>query len=629
MTSKLTLQTIHNVIPDLSQKELYILLQKLDYVYYGYHEKQVSNKIYDTLVSIYNEKFDKTYQPNRGIHFSPLQFESVTDATYGNIQLQDKIEGFPVTLWYQKQGSEHVVAMYFGFVVKQGDEAMKYIQVLSQIPSLESKENELWGYEACCIHGIIPTKSILKLGIDPKRFNGKKTQKRHVMEVLYETKKRVPFYTTCITIVPGSRNERVITNKDNMKHFGCTPLYTIVSANNILVNDLYDLRNDDVVMNDNKAYGDLEGFIIREYKPIEDYRFSLFYKITQLTEQITVENVTWCQKKRENGILKPKITFRLHRQYGTTPRIATLDGATVVQFHIGKGSILIIPTLSLKAYNNPNKVLYNFPVFDVIKKSSKKSVLPSPKVYGDYDWNNSKTNFVMSKTKKEKLYETIIQFHKLFCIPYRSKDILHYVELGTVTCIEDFYTWDPLTIYQTYPSLSMETLFVTYGRLKKVFQRAPLYKLMHMTTFFPCTSNKLFWLVDTYPELLIPNTDVNENRHNHISVYKTIKEKMPLFFDYVSRIHHFEFLEDKTFRISFSLDLKGQNVVLHNMVDKKKEKRIVQLHGTIQKTINEYTTMFIVRATEKASIKKIKEKHPNKHIVGITDAFFSLYFMSS
>ena len=88
-------------------------------------------------------------------------------------------------------------------------------------------------------------------------------------------------------------------------------------------------------------------------------------------------------------------------------------------------------------------------------------------------------------------------------------------------------------------------------------------------------------------------------------------------------------MEDKTFRISFSLDLKGQNVVLHNMVDKKKEKRIVQLHGTIQKTINEYTTMFIVRATEKASIKKIKEKHPNKHIVGITDAFFSLYFMSS
>jgi hypothetical protein len=306
-----------------------------------------------------------------------------------------------------------------------------------------------------------------------------------------------------------------------------------------------------------------------------------------------------------------------------------VDGKTIVDFHIGKGSVLLIPKLSTKVHNNPNKIVYTFPIFDTLKRASESSVYPSKKVYGTYDWNIAKTNFVITKTKKEKLYASLVRFHKVFSIPYRSKDLLSYIEFDIITCIEDMFSWNPLLIYKRYPTLSLDRLFLTYERLKRAFQRAPVYKLMHQSNIFCCTESKLFVTLENYPELLSSNVTVKENRNNSFTSYKAMKSKMDLFYTYISRLSHFEFLEDKTFRISYPLSLNDETIVFHQFVANKKETtQIKRLGGIIQQNIDNETTMIIVQAKDRDCIKKIKEKHKNKGLIGLTIASFCLYFMT-
>jgi hypothetical protein len=611
----------------MNEHDFLSYLHECDTLYYSYYIKKIPDYLYDTLIEVYETIYKKDYPRKKGIVFYPQR--TIQKQTFGNfvppetnIRIQDNVDGVLVGVWYVKTNSNILYTIFYGKKVVSGTEAELFLQHLNitKDPFCVSNNSSTEIF----VLGIVPIPilDILQAII---------YEENNIVHTLdYAIKKNTkPFMFFCISIMFDGNDETICYDPTVLKSHHFLVPYTMYSdvtkANKNLLSYCNYARYGD-------AYYNIRGLII--YKEIYVQKEPFYtYNNQKNTEPVVVKEVCWNCDKR-TGILRPTIYYTTSDSIDTTISSCISSAEKIITVQIRKGSLLLVEkTIGKEMIRRPlnHKIMLDNTVYILanLNPVNNKDIYPDKTIYGDYEWNKRRNNFICKKSGTEMLEKKIVDFFKIFGI----KNYQFLIEAGLVkkniyTSVTDIFYYNPMQLYYALDKVDMYKLFGLWEHIKRIFLKAPLYALMYISGIFGLSKNQLHDIIYYYPDFfssLEKSTTIIKTKTIHKN-YSIAFDKKEAFFHFLSiYIPKLLFLNDNTFTVPMQLSLEQQTVCFTGFRSTRRENDIHLLKGTYSKDINANTTLLVNALPKDASNRKLRYAKKN-NIMIVSTYFFNLYY---
>ncbi len=580
---------------NLSKKELGDLIDKYGDEYFN-DESSISDDLYDSLVEIYERKYEKIIE----VGFIP-RTEKVKLPRYmggldkaqnvdkinsflkkwdGNdILIQDKVDG--VSLYSScKEGKRNVYTRGkkgFGSDVSH----------LADYIINDKIDIEVRGELVCPIEKFKKYK-----GKNPRNLVSGAVNRKHTDVDLLSDCQYIVYKCYTYTGKPSEILNRLYFKK---------PWTKIMKAEDITFDLLLDFKK----QRDKDAEYEIDGLVLSidlaDLEETEKNPHMIAFKPQNETRDVNVIGIDWQPSKY--GILTPVVIYEPVFLDGAVLEKATAHNAKyVVDSGIGEGSIVRIK-------RSGGTIPY---IMEVLKKSE--PILPEC----EYEWDENKAKIRLKEETEEVEMKKITNFFKeLGCKHMGPETVKKFYdhELSSVDRLLTLTTKDIVKL--KIPGIGEKSATRISKGIQKCIKGIHMWTLMSASSLFPNLGEKRLRLILTeYPDILTKEWSMTKIIRK-ISKIKGMKDKLARIFainldkwnEFRRILYGVEILEEeKSIEITFEddMNLNGKSIVFSGFRDKELEYNIIKKGGFVKTVVSSKTDILVLADKGKGKSKETK-----------------------